>query len=117
MLIGELAVQTRVSVRAIRYYERARLLRATRRANGYRDFGDSAVSRVRAIRDLLEAGFTIDEIVSLSECIECSSKSANCCARTRAVYRAKLVKVNAQITTLTILRERIEQRIGVLGTC
>lgn len=117
MQIGELAVQTGVSVRAIRYYERARLLRATRRTNGYRDFGDSAVGTVRAIRDLLQTGFTIDEIASLSECLECSAKSANCCVRTRAVYRAKLVKVNAQITTLATLRERIEQRIGVLGTC
>lgn len=117
MRIGEVATQTGVSVRAIRYYERAKLLHATRHANGYRDFGEAAVRRVRAIRDLLETGFTIEDVVSLSDCIECSAATQDCCEGTKAVYRAKLAKVNAQMATLATLRERIEQRIGVLGTC
>jgi DNA-binding transcriptional MerR regulator len=115
--IGELAGETGVSVRAIRYYERAGLLRATRRANGYRDFGDASPSRVRVIRDLLDTGFTIEEIVSLSDCLDGPTSCENCCAKTKAVYRAKLAKVNAQMMTLATLRDRIEQRIGVLGTC
>jgi DNA-binding transcriptional MerR regulator len=115
--IGELATETGVSVRAIRYYERAGLLPATRRTNGYRDFGTAAASRVRVIRDLLDTGFTIEEIVSLAECLEGPTGCVDCCAKTKAVYRAKLEKVNAQMQTLATLRERIEHRMGGLGGC
>jgi DNA-binding transcriptional MerR regulator len=117
MRIGELAARTGVSVRAIRYYERAALLRATRHANGYREFGAEAVGRVRAVRDLLDTGFTIDDVVSLADCLECSAASANCCESTKAVYRAKLARVEAQMVTLAGLRGRIEQRMGALATC
>ena len=117
MRIGEVSARTGVSVRAIRHYESAKLLRANRRANGYRDFGEAAVRRVQAIRDLLAIGLTIDEIVSLSECIECSTTSPDCCESTKALYRTKLARVNEQLVVLTALRDRIEQRIGVLGTC
>jgi MerR family transcriptional regulator, copper efflux regulator len=117
MRIGELAARTNVSVRAIRYYERATLLRATRHANGYRDFSPDAVGRVRAVRDLLDTGFTIDDVVALADCLECSAASANCCESTRAVYRTKLARLDAQILTLARLRGRIEQRMGALATC
>jgi MerR family copper efflux transcriptional regulator len=117
MQIGEVAAATGVSVRSIRHYERAGLLHAIRRTNGYRDFGRDAAARVRVIRDLLDTGFTIEEIGALSECLDGTTSCVDCCAKTKAVYRDKLAKVNAQIATLETLRTRIEQRIGVLGPC
>jgi MerR family copper efflux transcriptional regulator len=117
MRVGEVARETGVSVRSIRYYERAGLLYATRRANGYREFDAAVVERVRAIRSLLEAGFTLDEVASLSSCLVAAPACAACCHQTVALYREKLAKVNEQARTLAQLAERIEQRIALLEPC
>ena len=60
--IGELAARTGVSTRLLRYYEAQGLLHADRDGNGYRMYGESAVERVRLIRELLESGFTTELI-------------------------------------------------------
>jgi len=113
MRVGEIAARTGVSVRAIRYYEAAGLLHAARRANGYREFDPSAAERVRAIRDLLDVGFTIEEVVSLSPCLA-GAQDAPCRTQTVSLYRDKLDRINQQVSTLLQLRERIEERIAVL---
>lgn len=117
MQVGEVAARTGVSVRAIRYYEQAGLLPATRRANGYRDFDPSAVERVGVIRDLLDSGFTLDEISSLSDCLQGAATDSGCCTQTVTLYREKLAKVDAQLRTLKQLRRRITERIAMLEPC
>ena len=114
MRVGEIAERAGVSVRAIRYYERAGLLPAVRRANGYREFEPAVVDRVRAIRDLLDVGFTIDEIVSLSPCLQGAANDAPCRTQTVTLYREKLDRINQQVNTLLDLRQRIQERIAVL---
>ncbi len=114
MQVGEIAEQTGVSVRSIRYYEEAGLLHAKRRTNGYREFDVSAIERVRAIRDLLDTGLTIEEIVSLANCLPSVTTNARCSAQTATLYRSKLEKIDTQIQTLTALRRRIEERIAML---
>jgi len=114
MRVGEVAARTGVSVRAIRYYEQAGLLAATRRANGYREFDAEVVERVRAIRDLLETGFTIEEVLSLAACLGGAGTGTACSAQTARLYREKLVRIDAQMRTLLGLRERIEERLATL---
>jgi DNA-binding transcriptional MerR regulator len=113
MRVGEIAERTGVSVRSIRYYEAAGLLNAPRRANGYREFDATAVERVRAIRDLLDVGFTIEEIVSLSPCLA-GAQDAPCRTQTASLYRDRLARVDQQVSTLLDLRARIVERIAVL---
>ena len=116
MRVGEVAEQTGVSVRSIRHYEQAGLLPAVRRDNGYRDFDASAVERVRAIRDLLEAGFTVHEILSLADCLQDAASSVRCHDQTAALYRDKLARVEGQLRTLRQLRSRLRARLGTLAT-
>ena len=114
MRVGEIAERSGVSVRAIRYYEAAGLLPAVRRATGYREFAPEVADRVRAIRDLLDVGFTIEEIVSLSPCLQGAANDAPCRTQTVTLYREKLDRINQQVSTLLELRGRIEARISVL---
>ena len=114
MQVGELAERAGVSVRSIRHYEGAGLLQAARRPNGYREFDDAAVTRVRTIRDLIDTGFTVEEISSLSSCLDGTDCAERCSARTAALYRRKLVKIEAQQRTLAQLRGRIEARLANL---
>ncbi|MGN9839680.1 MerR family transcriptional regulator [Nonomuraea sp. H19] len=68
MRIGDLAVQTGVSRRLLRYYEEQGLLRPRRLANGYREYGDADVAAVRHIRALLAAGLPTAVIARLLNC-------------------------------------------------
>ena len=114
MQVGELSARTGVSIRALRYYEESGLLPARRLANGYRSFDPASVERVRAIKDLLDTGFTIEEIVSLASCLDDVLSETNCRRQTAGLYRAKLAKIDGQLRTLTTLRERIVARLKTL---
>jgi DNA-binding transcriptional MerR regulator len=117
MQVGELSERTGVSVRSIRYYEQAGVLPATRRGNGYREFDPSAVERVRAIRNLLETGFNLEDVQSVATCLQGADTNTRCCSQTVSLYRDKLTQIDGQLQTLTELRRRIEERIATLEPC
>ncbi|ALS63426.1 MerR family transcriptional regulator [Pandoraea norimbergensis] len=63
MKIGELAKVSGLAASKIRFYEAEGLLPdAQRQANGYRDYGDDALTRLDIIRRAQNAGFSLDEI-------------------------------------------------------
>ncbi|MBF6180020.1 MerR family transcriptional regulator [Nocardia otitidiscaviarum] len=69
MRIGELRRRTGVSHRLLRYYEEQGLLRPTRLPSGYREYGESDVSTVLHIRNLLAAGLSTTTIADLLPCL------------------------------------------------
>ncbi len=68
MRIGELSRRTGASVRSLRYYESRSLLTSRRSANGYRDFDEDQVAQVATIRQLLEAGLSLDTVAVVAPC-------------------------------------------------
>ncbi|MGB7211302.1 MAG: MerR family transcriptional regulator [Gemmatimonadales bacterium] len=115
MRIGELSHRSGASVRSIRHYDREGLIASSRLQNGYRAFDGSMVERVRAIRELIGAGFTVGELRSLAECLQACPDDARCSARTAALYRRKLDRVDGQMRALTTLRRRLKERLAALG--
>lgn len=67
MKIGELAGEAGTSCSAIRYYERAGLIRAEARVGGQRRFAPSDLQTLRFIRLAQAGGFSIAEIRTLME--------------------------------------------------
>jgi DNA-binding transcriptional MerR regulator len=65
MLIGELALRTSVSARALRHYEKLGLLHTERGENGYRHYGEESVEWVKAIQFLLSSGLTLATIAEI----------------------------------------------------
>ncbi|MDB5765220.1 MAG: putative transcriptional regulator [Collimonas fungivorans] len=66
MKIGELADKTGMAASAIRYYEQSGLLpKPERGANGYRDYADAAIERLRRIQMAQSLGFSLDAIRSV----------------------------------------------------
>jgi DNA-binding transcriptional MerR regulator len=65
MRIGDLAARTGASVRALRYYEEQGLLSAGRSPSGQRQYPESAVDRVRLVRQLYAAGLSSRTIAEL----------------------------------------------------
>ncbi|WP_031525078.1 MerR family transcriptional regulator [Streptomyces sp. NRRL F-5123] len=69
MRIGDLAHETGVSRRLLRYYEEQGLLRPTRLDNGYREYAEADVAMVRHIRAMLAAGLSTAVIGTVVHCV------------------------------------------------
>lgn len=69
MRIGELAKKTEVPTRMLRYYEEQGLITPRRLDNGYREYDDYLIDRVRKIRDLLDSGVPTRIIGDILPCL------------------------------------------------
>ena len=102
MRIGELASQTTVSTKTIRYYESIGLLHAPARTDsGYRDYEPEATERLGFIRDAQATGLSLSEIASVLELKEAGERS---CAHTAALLDRHLAEIDAQIQRLKAAR-------------
>ena len=70
MRIGELAKETGVPPRMLRYYEQQGLITPQRLSNGYRDYGDYLVDRVNKIRGLVDSGIPSRIIIDVLPCLD-----------------------------------------------
>jgi DNA-binding transcriptional MerR regulator len=77
--IGEVARRTGVAPRMIRYYEHQGLLCARRGANGYRDYGESDVDRVKRIADLVQSGIATRLVKVLLDAEEARARDETGC--------------------------------------
>jgi len=62
MIISEVVELTKLTKKAIRYYESVELIKSSVLANGYRDYSKEIVEKLRIIKNLRELSFSIDEI-------------------------------------------------------
>jgi len=110
MLIGELAEETGFSRDTIRYYEQIDLLPDDLRARGpnnYRQYEDSAIARLQAIRTLKEHGFTLSEVRDLLNHIE----SVDACTGLPDALRDKVEQLEREMEQLASYRDRLTQAL------
>ncbi|WP_329091002.1 MULTISPECIES: MerR family transcriptional regulator [unclassified Streptosporangium] len=69
MRIGDLAHETGVHRRLLRYYEEQGLLRPVRLVNGYREYTETDIATVRHIRAMLAAGLPTVVIARVLHCV------------------------------------------------
>jgi DNA-binding transcriptional MerR regulator len=110
--IGELAERSGASVRSLRHYEKAGLVEARRDGNGYRVFDAGAVECVRRVRGLLDAGFTISEILPLSATLVKGRHGGPCSAAVAELYRRKLDQIDRRIQCLQEVRALVADRVA-----
>ncbi|WP_280489711.1 MerR family transcriptional regulator [Nocardia carnea] len=115
MRIGELSRRTGVSRRSLRYYEQNGLLRSGRSANGWREYEEASVGRVRKIADLLRRGLTVEGIRQLETCLDLSEVDA-CDEPGHAleVYRSRLAVLNDRLERLHEQRTDLMEALGEL---
>ncbi|MFE0765825.1 MerR family transcriptional regulator [Streptomyces smyrnaeus] len=118
MLIGELAQRTGASRRSLRYYEQQGLLVSRRTAKGWRAYDESAVNRVRNVRELLAAGLGTEDIVQVAPCLDMKTEEFMACqdspAETLAMYERRLAAVEEKAAELDRYRSRLVARIARL---
>ncbi|WP_172329430.1 MerR family transcriptional regulator [Mangrovicoccus sp. HB161399] len=97
MQIGEIAERSGVSVRMLRYYEAEGLLAPARRGSGYRDYSGRDLEEARRIRQLAEAGLTIEAMRDLLPCVISPEPRFHPCDNLRARLAGELEKLDRKL--------------------
>jgi MerR family redox-sensitive transcriptional activator SoxR len=116
--IGEVAARASIAASAVRYYERAGLLRAPKRVSGRRTY-DATVFETLALIELAQnAGFTVAEIRVLLHGFEGSTPASQ---RWRSLARSKLEEITQRIERAHRMHEVLERLLRCqcdsLGQC
>ncbi|MFB7718734.1 MULTISPECIES: MerR family transcriptional regulator [unclassified Nocardia] len=111
MLIGELSRRTRVNTHQLRYYESQGLLEAGRSANGYRDYDETAVLRVKQIRHLLGAGLSSEDIAYVLPCAVGEVPELAGCPELVSAMRSRMQRIDDQIAALAKSRAALSDYI------
>ncbi len=107
MVIRELAQQTGVPAKTIRYYESIGLLpRPKRMSNNYRQYTPADVGRLRLIASARSLGFSLDDI---SEIVAARDKGIAPCQRVLDAIAQRLMDVDRRIADLLTLRESLQR--------
>jgi DNA-binding transcriptional MerR regulator len=105
---AELAGLSGLSTDTLRHYERKGLLHAGRSTNGYREYPLQSADRVRLVQHALSVGFTLDELARLLKIREDGRAP---CQEVRALAASKLETLEAQLRSLSVLRNALRKML------
>jgi len=106
--VGQLARAADVSPDTLRHYERKGLLRPQRSHNGYREYQESALERVRMIRRALAVGFTLDELGTIFKIFD---RGGAPCKQVRDLAATKLSEVERHLYEVTAIRDELRESL------
>lgn len=112
MHISELSQRTGVSLRSLRYYEEKELLCPERLENGYRQYKEMDIERVRLIQMYFSLGLTVKEIMSFFQCVFNENIKIDCLPNAIAVGKRKLDEIKWQIGMLREAESHLEESIA-----
>ncbi|MEV8018285.1 MerR family transcriptional regulator [Streptomyces sp. NPDC086554] len=113
MRIGELAAVTGATPRALRHYEEAGLIESERAHNGYRLYdAGRAVTRVRNIRFLLDAGLTLDDVRVFLPCLDGDIAGTSPSDEGLRVILDRLAVIDRRIAAQTEVRDRLVSQLA-----
>ncbi|WP_369358455.1 MerR family transcriptional regulator [Streptomyces sp. cg2] len=127
MRIGDAAAAPGLTPRALRYYEQQGLVTARRAPSGHREHDAEDVRRLRAVRELREAGLTVGDVRAFAhlldtlppegvpEVIGGKRPGAERCAVAEAAARRRLAELDGRIARLSRVRARPAARLGEPG--
>lgn len=108
MNIGDAASLANLPAKTIRYYEDIALIRPARAANGYRDYSQTDVHRLRFLQRARSLGFTIEECRALLSLYDDEHRAS---ADVRAVATQKIGEVERKIAELQGMKATLERLV------
>jgi MerR family transcriptional regulator, copper efflux regulator len=116
--IGELSQRLGLTPRALRYWEERGLLPAARRtAGGLRIYGDEHVRASRGIQRLKQAGFTLEEIVSIQGAMRGSTTALSGMGTLATSLSAREAQIRERIREQQALLLELEAARRCVGLC
>lgn len=104
MNIGEASERSKLPAKTIRYYEEIALVTPDRAQNGYRDYSDADVHRLRFLQRSRALGFTIDECRLLLSLYEDQSRAS---ADVKEIALKKVKEIDQRIADMQGLRNTL----------
>lgn len=119
--IGQVAKQTGVTVEAIRFYEKQKLIATPRRSDsGYRQYPLETIKRVRFIQHAKDVGFTLKDV---GELLALRRESGSSCTDIKLCTLKKIEEIDQKINDLNKIRDALGRMImkcsgqGSLSEC
>ena len=110
MNIGEVAEQSGVPAKMIRYYEETGLVRKPERSpGGYRQYGEADVHTMRFVRRARDLGFSFERIRELLKLWSDRRRSSH---EVKKIALAHVAALEADIIKLTGLRDMLRHLAG-----
>ena len=106
--IGKLAKATGVSTDTLRHYERKGVLHSQRAGNGYREYPEDALERVRMVRQGLAIGFTLDELSAIFKVFD---RGGAPCQQVRSLAANKLAQIETHLEEVIALRDDLKNAL------
>lgn len=104
MNIGDVAKHAGLPAKTIRYYEDIGLIEPDRGANGYRDFSDSDLHKLRFLGHARSLGFSIEDCRGLLALYEDKGRAS---ADVKHIAEEHLAKIDAKIAELQAMRHTL----------
>ncbi len=108
MNIGLAAAQSGMQARTIRFYEQEGLVSPARRENGYREYTDGDVHKLRFLHRARSLGFSLDECRHLLSLYEDRSRAS---ADVKAIAEQHLEQIGNKIAELQSLQATLEHLV------
>jgi DNA-binding transcriptional MerR regulator len=109
MRIGQISRKARVSIDAVRFYERNRLLAPPARSEGgFRQYSSSHLSALLFIRSLQTLGFSLNEI---RDFLSLRTNDLRACSEVRKMLDRKLKDIHAKRTALVKLEDELKDAL------
>ena len=110
LTIGEVAVQAKVHIETLRYYERRGLVaKPPRSISNYRRYPQNAVRRVQFIKRAQELGFSLTDI---KELLALRADPEAKCGEIRAHAEAKIKAIDAKIDSLIAMKSALSTLVA-----
>ena len=109
MNIGDVARETGLPVKTIRYYEEIGLVSPDRSGNGYRDFDTDEVNRLRFLAQARHLGFSLEECRKL---VALYGDEGRASRDVRALASQHLAEVRNRIAQLQDLERTLQSVIS-----
>ena len=101
MNIGAASERSNLPAKTIRYYEEIALIKPVRLDNGYREYSDNDLHRLRFLQRARSLGFTIGECRTLLSLYEDKHRAS---ADVKSIAQSKIEEIDRKIAELRSLR-------------
>jgi len=106
--IGQASEHSGLAPKTIRYYEDIGLIRPDRGGNGYRDYAEADIHKLRFLQRSRGLGFSVEECRQLLALYEDKSRASS---DVKELTQAKLTEIDRKIRELTELRRTLEHLV------
>ena len=104
MNIGEAAASAGLPVKTLRYYEEIGLVLPGRMANGYRDYGENHVHKLRFVQRARSLGFSVEDCRSLLSLYEDRNRASS---EVKALAKDRLAELDRKLAELEEMRRTL----------